>query len=207
MYATTLFTFGCMNISGMLVFCFLTPNLRWPAVAGLAQWVLAADGTFSSCTGLNFLLCALSDCSVVDFRKAGHRAVIAVLYALVCAGFLLGTVGGWKLAWLVLYFGLTATGSVAFVVVSVARMVAAGDWAGIEYLVPATGVGLFGLLTLGSSRVQAFLCHWMDGYFHGLDMWYLESDFSLLCFALFYFAAHAGPGGPGRKYTLLTGPV
>ena len=79
---------------------------------------------------MNFLLCALSDYSILDSRKPLHRIAIATLYALICVGYIRMFLGLWMTAWVVLYLLLTEVASVGYVILSLLRMFIKKDFTG-----------------------------------------------------------------------------
>lgn len=190
-FSLTFLTFACMNLSGMLVFCFVPHTASGTAdLTKLSSWLIVLDGTFSSCTSINFLFSALSDFNILDMKRRCDKTFVFSTYALILVAYILLGLGLFQSAWVFFYVDLTVISTLVFVVLSLLRQFFIKDLHGVGYLIISAVGGVAGLFLLQSPQTQSFFCNWMGGYFSGMDMWYLQSDFSLFLLALYYFTTH-----------------
>jgi len=202
-YAMTFAAFALMNASGLL---------NWSVFESKNSWVLLVDCFFSSCTSLNFALCALTEPGWLHMRtKSGQFERTVFLYILIFSGYYAAFFKG-QTKWInFLYSELTRYASAFYFVVIVLRMLFRNRWGGVLQLVASIVVGISGLNILGDAKAQAFLCHWLNGWFYGMDIWYHHARLVRVVI----FAADLGPdvdpcevehgeGAHGKTKTLRT---
>jgi len=191
MYSLTFLTFACMNTTGAIYWCgFDNSDVSKYSKAQIDAIIL--DGSFSSITSLNFFLCALSDYSVLKINK--HRwqlALLLITYWTIYQAYTYSIYNGKQIIWTLLYLDLTKFGSLSFFALTLLRMVFTGNWHGSMELFESILIGITGIEMLANRGIQLFFCNWMNGYFDGMNIWYLQSDASLILLFVFFLKSHS----------------
>lgn len=170
-YAMTFTTFALMNASGML---------NWTVFQSNNRWVLLVDCLFSSCTSVNFALCALTEQGWLHLRtKSGQFERVILVYLLIVYGYYLAFFKGNAFLLNFLYTELTRYASAYYFLVIILKMLFHNKWQGALQLVGSIVIGITGLNMLGDRNVQSFFCQWLNGWLYGMDIWYIQSDISL----------------------------
>uniref|UniRef100_A0A7S3PPG2 Uncharacterized protein n=1 Tax=Aplanochytrium stocchinoi TaxID=215587 RepID=A0A7S3PPG2_9STRA len=186
-YRLTFLTFACMNICGGINWCGFDPAST--DFTNVHKAILMLDGTFSSITSLNFFLCALSEYGLLKIHTyAVQLTALVCIYSCIAVAYYYAIFYGLSQVWTLLYMGLTKYSSTAFFMLTVLRMVVSGNFAGSPQLFASILVGITGIQMLGNRKIQEYFCNWMNGYFDGMNIWYIQSDISL-AFLLGYFIA------------------
>lgn len=188
----TFLTFACMNTSGAIYWCgFDNSNMSKFSKPQIDAIIL--DGSFSSITSLNFFFCALSDYLILKINKhKWQRVAILLIYWSIYYAYRYSIYNGQQFVWNILYLDLTKFSSVAFFILTLMRLMFTGNWKGAKELFASIVVGLSGIQLLANRNVQLFFCKWLDGYFDGMNIWYLQSDTSLFLLLVFFLKNHSG---------------